>query len=109
MVPTTLLKVLKENPFLVDVATIYGNAGYEFYLVGGAVRDGILDIATSDFDFTTNATTDQSLKLLKENKYKTTEIGKAFGTIEAIYEDYLFTLQLFVKTLMNKLQESQKS
>ena len=68
MVPTTLLKVLKENPFLVDVATIYGNAGYEFYLVGGAVRDGILDIATSDFDFTTNATTDQSLKLLKENK-----------------------------------------
>ena len=50
MVPTTLLKVLKENSFLVDVATIYGNAGYEFYLVGGAVRDGILDIATSDFD-----------------------------------------------------------
>lgn len=95
MVPTTLLKVLKENPFLVDVATIYGNAGYEFYLVGGAVRDGILDIATSDFDFTTNATTDQSLKLLKENKYKTTEIGKAFGTIEAIYEDLSLHITTF--------------
>ena len=44
MVPTTLLKVLNENPFLNDVATFYKNAGYQLYLVGGAVRDGILDI-----------------------------------------------------------------
>ena len=44
MVPTTLLKVIKENPFLEEVSTFYKNAGYQLYLVGGAVRDGILDI-----------------------------------------------------------------
>jgi poly(A) polymerase len=95
MVPTTLLKVLKDNPFLVEVASLYKNAGFELYLVGGAVRDGILDIPTTDFDFTTNATTDQSLKLFKENKYQTTEIGKDFGTIEAQYDEFSIHVTTF--------------
>src|SRR6056300_510462 len=95
MVPTTLLKVLKDNPFLVEVASLYKNAGFELYLVGGAVRDGILDISTTDFDFTTNATTDQSLKLFKENKYQTTEIGKDFGTIEAQYDEFSIHVTTF--------------
>ncbi|MDC0002321.1 CCA tRNA nucleotidyltransferase, partial [Acidimicrobiia bacterium] len=95
MVPTTLLKVLNENPFLNDVATFYKNAGYQFYLVGGAVRDGILDIATKDFDFTTDANVDESLKLLKENGFQTTEIGKAFGTIEALYENFSLHITTF--------------
>ena len=61
---------------------IYFSNNYEFYLVGGAVRDGILGLSTSDFDFTTNASPDESVKLLNSHGYKTTEIGKAFGTIE---------------------------
>ena len=95
MVPTTLLKVLKENTFLDDVATFYNNAGFQLYLVGGAVRDGILDIPTKDFDFTTDATADESLMLFKNNGYQTTEIGKAFGTIEALYENFSLHVTTF--------------
>ena len=95
MVPTTLLKVLNENPFLEDVATFYKNAGYQLYLVGGAVRDGILDIPTKDFDFTTDANVDESLKLFKENGFQTTEIGKAFGTIEALHENFSLHITTF--------------
>ena len=95
MVPTTLLKVLNENPFLKDVATFYKNAGYQLYLVGGAVRDGILDISTKDFDFTTDANADESWKLFKENVFQTTEIGKAFGTIEALYENFSLHITTF--------------
>lgn len=95
MVPTTLLKVIKENPFLEEVSTFYKNAGYQLYLVGGAVRDGILDISTKDFDFTTNATADESLILFKKNGYQTTEIGKAFGTIEALYENFSLHITTF--------------
>ena len=95
MVPTTLLKVLKENTFLEDVATFYKNAGFQLYLVGGAVRDGILDIPTEDFDFTTDATADESLMLFKNNGYQTTEIGKAFGTIEALYENFSLHVTTF--------------
>ena len=95
MVPTTLLKVLKENTFLEDVATFYKNAGFQLYLVGGAVRDGILDIPTEDFDFTTDATADESLMLFKNNGYQTTEIGKAFGTIEALYKNFSLHVTTF--------------
>ena len=95
MVPTTLLKVLKENTFLEDIATFYKNAGFQLYLVGGAVRDGILDIPTEDFDFTTDATADESLMLFKNNGYQTTEIGKAFGTIEALYENFSLHVTTF--------------
>jgi len=86
MVPTTLINALDEKPFLKEVSTSYQDAGFEIYLVGGAVRDGILGIETNDFDFTTNASPEDSLGLLKKKGYKTTEIGKAFGTIETTIE-----------------------
>ena len=82
MVPRTLLELLENNEYLNDISKLYENKGYEFYLVGGAVRDGILGKNTTDFDFTTSATPEQSIELLNKNNYKTTEIGKAFGTIE---------------------------
>ena len=86
MVPTTLTNALDEKPFLKEVSTSYEEAGFEIYLVGGAVRDGILGIETKDFDFTTNASPEDSLELLANKGYKTTEIGKAFGTIETTVE-----------------------
>ena len=86
MVPTTLINALDEKPFLKEVSTSYEEAGFEIYLVGGAVRDGILGIETNDFDFTTNASPEDSLGLLDKKGYKTTEIGKAFGTIETTIE-----------------------
>jgi len=87
MVPTTLINTLDEKPFLKDVSISYAEAGFEIYLVGGAVRDGILGIETKDFDFTTNARPEDSLKILHKNGYKTTEIGKAFGTVETIIDE----------------------
>ncbi len=82
MVPKTLLSLIENSEYLKTVSDLYSSNGYEFYLVGGAVRDGILDIETTDFDFTTNASPEESIDLLNDNGYKTTEIGRAFGTIE---------------------------
>ena len=88
MVPTTLLNVLDEKPFLKELSNLYAKNGFQIYLVGGAVRDAILGIETKDFDFTTNASSEDSIKMLNKNDYKTTEIGRAFGTIETTVEDY---------------------
>ena len=88
MVPTTLTNALDEKPFLKEVTTYYEEAGFEIYLVGGAVRDGILGIETIDFDFTTNASPEDFLELLGSKGYKTTEIGKAFGTIETKIQEF---------------------
>ena len=82
MVPRTLVSLIEKNEYLKTVSDLYCSNDFEFYLVGGAVRDGILGIDTTDFDFTTNASPEESIELLNKSGYKTTEIGKAFGTIE---------------------------
>ena len=43
----------KEVSFLID--TIYEN-GYEAFMVGGCVRDSILNLTPNDYDITTSAT-----------------------------------------------------
>ena len=96
MVPTTLLNVLDEKPFLKELSNLYAKNGFQIYLVGGAVRDGILGIETKDFDFTTNASPEESINILNKKEYKTTEIGKAFGTIETTVEDY--SLHIYILT-----------
>ena len=102
MVPTTLINALDDKPFLKEVITCYEEAGFEIYLVGGAVRDGILGIETKDFDFTTNATPEDSLELLGKKGYKTTEIGKAFGTIETTIDECFLHITMYREDIYDK-------
>ncbi|QQG44638.1 MAG: CCA tRNA nucleotidyltransferase [Candidatus Roizmanbacteria bacterium] len=50
--------------------------GYQIYVVGGAVRDLLLKNETSNWDFTTNATPDEVLKLYPNGFY-----NNQFGTV----------------------------
>ncbi len=50
------------------------DAGYEAYLVGGAVRDLLLEIIPKDFDIATNATPDQIKQVLPSTRI----IGRRF-------------------------------
>lgn len=56
----------------------FHQAGYQLYLVGGAVRDLLLgiDLHRVDLDFTTNARPEQVLELLPESFYE-----NQFGTV----------------------------
>lgn len=51
-------------------------AGYEIYLVGGAVRDLLLGRPVDDWDFTTNATPEQILEVFPDGFY-----NNKFGTV----------------------------
>jgi tRNA nucleotidyltransferase (CCA-adding enzyme) len=55
---------------------IIKNAGYEIYLVGGSVRNILLDKEIKDWDFTTNATPEQIVQLFPDSFYDNT-----FGTV----------------------------
>ncbi len=102
MVPTTLLNVLDEKPFLKELSNLYAKNGFQIYLVGGAVRDAILGIETKDFDFTTNASSEDSIKMLNKNDYKTSEIGRAFGTIETTVGEYSIHITTYREDKYNK-------
>ncbi len=45
------------------------SAGYEIYIVGGAIRDILLGKEVDDWDYTTNATPDQIVKVFKDAYY----------------------------------------
>jgi tRNA nucleotidyltransferase (CCA-adding enzyme) len=79
---------------------------FEAFIVGGAVRDLIInsikkqsDKIISDFDFTTNATPEQIQKLFKDSFYE-----NDFGTVGVAHEHLLEQMQLELKLPQENLQ-----
>lgn len=89
------MNAITRNSISVSLEALYilqclRKAGYEAYIVGGAVRDTLLDsfgsqfdsdhatqkISAKDYDFTTNATPEEIQKLFPENYYE-----NMFGTV----------------------------
>lgn len=63
-------------PFVLKILKKFHAAGYEIYIVGGAVRDLLSGKMVDDWDFTTNATPEDILKLFPNAFY-----DNAFGTV----------------------------
>ena len=59
-----------------EILNKFNKTGYEIYIVGGAVRDIIMGRPTNDWDFTTNATPQEILKILPGGLY-----NNQFGTV----------------------------
>lgn len=60
-------------------------AGYEAYIVGGAVRDLLLKLPPGDFDITTSATPEEISAVCRANHIKTIDnLGQNFGCVVAV-------------------------
>src|SRR5690349_6978954 len=74
------------DPALVDeralnVVHTLKEAGYEAYIVGGAVRDLLVGLRPKDFDVATNATPDQVKSLFR----RAFIIGRRFRIVHVVY------------------------
>jgi tRNA nucleotidyltransferase/poly(A) polymerase len=69
--------------YVEKIADIYHKNGRSLYVVGGAVRDHLLNKTPKDFDLATDATPDESIDMLSQY-YKVLEVGKAFGVIKVM-------------------------
>ncbi len=56
---------------------------HEIYIVGGAVRDLLMEKTVTDWDFTTNATPDEILKVIPDGFY-----DNKFGTVGVKFENF---------------------
>lgn len=76
-IPNYILKILQS----------FNEAGYEAYIVGGAVRDLLLGKQPHDYDVTTNALPEQTIDVCKNNHWKTVDnLGNNFGCVIAVVD-----------------------
>ena len=77
------------SPVLVELGKRFTAAGHEVHLVGGSVRDALLQgasggpVVPDDFDLATDARPEQTLEVLRGWAGSTWNTGIAFGTIGA--------------------------
>jgi len=70
--------ILQATPLdVLQVMDTITDAGFEAYLVGGCVRDVLLDLTPKDYDITTNAPITELKKIFPNMKMH----GKAFGVV----------------------------
>jgi poly(A) polymerase len=71
-------------PVLRELGELFAEAGHELYLVGGSVRDALLDrLAVADLDFTTDARPERVQRILRGWADGLWDTGIEFGTIGA--------------------------
>ncbi len=68
-------------------------AGYDAYIVGGAVRDQILGVPLTDFDITTNAKVDEIKEVFSDCKI--IETGIKHGTVTIIKNSFIYEITTF--------------
>ena len=67
--------------------TILEEAGFEAFIIGGAVRDMLMHVKPHDFDIVTSARPEQVISVLDAAGIETTGIiGKSFGVVVAIVD-----------------------
>jgi len=81
------LGALAESPIVATLAAAFAEAGHELAIVGGPVRDALLDRVTNDLDFTTDARADDILRIVKPLSTAHWDVGREFGTIGARVRD----------------------
>lgn len=75
-----------KNLFNEDIKTLFNifNGNNKLMLVGGCVRNFILNKEINDFDFATTLKPEEVIKILKNNNIQYLTVGIKFGTITAI-------------------------
>ena len=73
--------------YVTKTLNILNAAGYEAYVVGGAVRDLLLGLEPGDYDIATNGRPEQIAAVLRNAGYLLAEkLGENFGVVVAVTE-----------------------
>ena len=73
------IEIPEKAKFIIETIT---KAGFEAYVVGGCVRDSILDRKPEDWDITTSAKPEQVKALF----HRTVDTGLQHGTVTVLME-----------------------
>lgn len=89
--------------YAVDIVEELQKAGYEAYIVGGAVRDLYLKRAPKDYDISTNATPEEIRKVFGRRRARI--IGKRFRLVHLRAGREIVEISTFRRTPLQKKQK----
>ena len=104
---------IPDNIF--KIAKILGDAGYQTFIVGGAIRNILLGKQPKDWDITTDATPDEIVRIFEEQNLKVFQMGMGLGISKVFiggsdYEISTFRKKLgYEETARPKTSEFSKS
>jgi tRNA nucleotidyltransferase/poly(A) polymerase len=90
---------IKADMFVPDdikaIATVFKGNGYKLFIVGGAVRDFLLNQKIKDYDLATDAIPDKVEAMMKAAGFRTLPTGKAFGVINVFTDTGEYEIATF--------------
>jgi poly(A) polymerase len=95
MAHTPSVTALDVPELAAELGARFADAGFELYLVGGSVRDLLLDRGSADLDFATNARPPETTKVLQGWADRRYFVGVRFGTVGALKGDTLIEITTF--------------
>jgi len=95
MIPQRLSWLLEPDGVPMQLARLFTESGHRLYLVGGSMRDVLLDRPHFDLDFTTNARPDQIKKAVAGWADGLFTVGEAFGTIGVVKDGHTHEVTTF--------------
>jgi poly(A) polymerase len=85
----------RHAKLLRELGASFGAAGHELYLVGGSVRDALLDRLSPDLDFATDARPEQVQQIVRRWADALWETGIEFGTVGVGKDDHRLEITTF--------------
>ena len=82
---------------LEKLSQLFLKNNYVLYMVGGAVRDILMNKTPHDYDFATNATPDQMLKMAEESNIDVIPTGIKYGTVTFRIDNQSFEITTYRK------------
>lgn len=95
MIPPRLQPLLAPGSPTVELSRLFAQDGYRLYLVGGSVRDAMLDRPSPDLDFTTAARPDDVKRIVGPWADDLYLVGEVFGTIGAVRDGQIYEITTF--------------
>lgn len=102
VIPPRLEPLLHPSSPTQALCELFGDAGHSLYLVGGSVRDALLDRESPDFDFATDARPDEIRSIVGEWSDDLYLAGQRFGTIGAIKSGHVYEITTFRSELYER-------
>lgn len=93
---------LKIDDNIKNLIKIFNESNYDCYIVGGFIRDALLNIQSDDYDLCSNAAPAEIIKILEDNNISYNDKFKKFGSIHVNFNNIDTCITTFRKNEIYK-------